>query len=55
MNQQDIYKVAQMSLKLPARALVYLTCEIKALNFWCEWRELYQTAYQDECISEYVL
>ena len=53
MKGQGISAVAQMSLKLPARVLVYLTCEIKELDFWAEWKELYQDVYRDECMPEY--
>lgn len=53
MNGQDISAVAQMSLELPARMLVYITCEIKELDFWTEWKELYQNVYQDERVPEY--
>lgn len=52
-QEQGIHAIAEMSLKLPARMLVYLACEINERDFWITWKELYKEAYKDEIMSQY--
>ncbi|MCM1235565.1 MAG: hypothetical protein NC489_36160 [Ruminococcus flavefaciens] len=52
-KNDEIYEVAECSLKLPAHVLVYLACEIKKLDFWENWRNLYKEAYHDEKMRQY--
>lgn len=50
---KDIYDIAQMSLELPARVLVYLSAEIRGCDFWSVWKELYKAVYKDEVMRQY--
>lgn len=52
-EEDGICTIARISLELPARVIVYLTCEIKKLYFWEEWEELYQEVYHDEHMPKY--
>lgn len=49
----DLKEVASLSLFLPARVIVYLTAEIKGLNFWEIWKELHEGIYHDEAMKQY--
>ena len=49
-----LQKIAQMTLTLPARVFVYLTCEIRKMAFWEEWEKLYEDVYHDEIPQVYV-
>ena len=53
MREGTIDMVAEYSLKLPARVLVYLTCEIKKLDFWNIWKDIYDNVYHDEEMQQY--
>lgn len=50
----DLAVIAQMSLRLPARALVYLTAHVTHEKFWEQWSKVYKDAYSDEDSSGYV-
>ena len=52
-QEKELYTIAEMSLELPARVLVYLICEIKNQDFWSAWSELYKNAYRDEKMQQY--
>lgn len=54
-NLQDemLMNVAKMSMSLPARVFVYLTCEIKNLDFWDAWVKLHKKVYHDETVKQY--
>lgn len=45
--------IAGYSLKIPARAIVYLMAEICEIEFWSIWEQLYETCYEDEDTSDY--
>lgn len=52
-QEKELDTVAEMSLKLPARVLVYLTSEMKKVDFWTTWKELYKDVYHDEVMQQY--
>lgn len=45
--------IAEHTLKLPARVIVYLTCELKDMHFWMEWKKIAGDVYHDEVMCEY--
>lgn len=47
-------KIAEMTLVIPARMIVYLVTEICKMNFWEVWKELRNDVYHDEDISKYI-
>lgn len=53
LRQTNILPIAELSLKLPARVIVYLTAEIKQLSFWKIWSEIKSEAYTDEIMDSY--
>lgn len=53
LKQEDICVIARMSLELPARVIVYLTCELNKKRFWSVWKELRNVAYTDEKMPQY--
>ncbi len=53
-QENGLSEIAQMSLELPARVLVYLTAEIRKYDFWTVWKELYKDIYRDEMMRQYV-
>lgn len=53
-QEDGLFEIAQMSLELPARVLVYLTAEIRKYDFWTVWKELYTDIYRDEIMRQYV-
>ena len=48
-----LQKIAEMTLILPARVFVYLTCEIRKMACWEEWEKLYEDVYHDEIPQVY--
>ncbi len=53
MRESDMRKIAQKSLTLPARVLIYLTGEITARSFWSLWKEVHENVYHDEIMPQY--
>ena len=53
-SDKQMKKIADFSLILPARVIIYLTAEIKNFAFWEVWRELKEDVYQDEQMKSYV-
>lgn len=51
---EELADIAKFSLFLPARVIVYLTTEVKKINFWKTWKELYSSVYHDEVVKKYV-
>lgn len=45
--------IAEMTLIMPARVIVYLMAELKGLDFWKLWQEIYETVYQDHIMRKY--
>ena len=45
--------IAQLTLYIPARVFVYLTAELKKLEFWEIWGQLHQAVYRDEQPRQY--
>ncbi|MCM1082311.1 MAG: hypothetical protein NC393_02625 [Clostridium sp.] len=45
--------IANYSLILPARVIVYLTAELKEKSFWECWKEVRENVYHDEIMKEY--
>lgn len=52
-EDNTLLDVAEMSLVLPARVIVYLTAELKGLEFWKLWEEMYEDVYQDCIMKNY--
>lgn len=52
-RDKALEEVAQMTLELPARVIVYLTAERKILKFWKVWKELKDDVYYDEKMKQY--
>ena len=53
-EQDDALKpIAQLTLYIPARVFVYLTAELKKLEFWEIWGQLHQAVYRDEQPRQY--
>lgn len=50
----SLKSIAEMSLILPARVIVYLTAELKGLKFWKLWKDIHQSVYQDQIMKKYV-
>ena len=46
--------LARISLRVAARAFVYLSAEILGNSFWDEWKKIYKSVYQDEEKVSYV-
>lgn len=46
-------EIGRYSLILPARVIVYLTAELKKMNFWECWEKLHDSVYHDEQMKEY--
>lgn len=53
-SDKQLKDIAEMSLFIPARVFIYLTAEIKDLEFWKIWRELKDFVYNDEHMKKYV-
>lgn len=52
--QNDTLKpIAKLTLTMRARVFVYLTAELKELNFWSIWDTLSKEVYRDERQKEY--
>ena len=45
--------LADISLELPARVIIYLTCEQLEKQFWSEWKDLKDNVYYDEMMKKY--
>ena len=45
--------IAECSLYMPARVLVYLMCELLGKSFWKEWAEFRSDIYKDEVVKKY--
>lgn len=45
--------IAELTLTMRARVFVYLTAELKKLNFWSIWDDLSKKVYHDEQQKEY--
>lgn len=52
-KDEKLKEIAEFSLRLPARVLVYLSVEILKKSFWGTWKELKDEAYADEQMLEY--
>ncbi len=50
----DLADIAEMSLILPARVIVYLTAELKELRFWEFWKDIRKFVYHDCIMKKYV-
>ena len=48
----ELKEIAEWSLILPARSIVYLTAEIMQVDFWKKWREM-DNVYHDEILKNY--
>ena len=46
-------EIAEYTLFLPARVIVYLTAELLQKPFWGLWKQLYQSVYRDEIGKKY--
>ena len=53
-DDKSIKRVAEWSLVLPARVLVYLTTQITGERFWERWKKLRADVYHDEKTKTYV-
>lgn len=49
----DLADIAKMSLILPARVIVYLTAELKELQFWKLWKDIHKSVYHDCIMKKY--
>lgn len=52
-KDEGLAEVAEMSLVLPARVIVYLTAEHRKMKFWKIWPELSKDVYHDEQGKQY--
>ncbi len=52
-KEPQLVIIAEMTLILPARALVYLVSELQEQDFWINWKKLSTDAYHDEILKEY--
>ena len=54
-QEQDeaLKPIAQLTLYIPARVFVYLTAELKKLEFWKAWGQLHEEVYRDEQSRQY--
>lgn len=46
--------IAEATLRLPARVFAYISAELLELDFWGEWKTIYDKVYTDEICLEYV-
>ena len=51
--EEALADIAEYSLFLPARVIVYLTTEMKKISFWKTWKELSGSVYHDEVMKQY--
>lgn len=51
--EPELQEIAQLSLFLPARVLVYLASELTGQPFWKNWNTLHKKVYHDEVMKEY--
>ena len=51
---QKYGRLAEMTLRIPARVFVYLFAEIQGFDFWTEWHEVHGEFYVDEITKNYV-
>ena len=52
-SDTDMREIAEYTLFLPARVIVYLTAELLQKPFWGLWKQLYQSVYRDEIGKKY--
>ena len=53
-KDNQLKEIAEMSLIIPARVLVYLTAEVNEdVEFWKMWKELKGSVYHDERMKKY--
>ncbi len=52
-KSEELRAMAKLTLRIPARVLVYLTAEICKENFWKLWEELHTKVYNDEQMKPY--
>lgn len=52
-SDEQMKKIADFSLILPARVIIYLAAEIEKIPFWKTWKELKEEVYQDEQMKLY--
>ena len=52
-TDKDIKQVAESSLFLHARTILYLTCEMTGKKFWPEWNREKDKVYRDEKLKTY--
>lgn len=52
-TDSEIAEIAEFSMFLPARVIVYLAAELTGENFWKYWKELNEVVYHDEIMKTY--
>ena len=52
-KKAQMKSIAQCSLELPARVLIYLLCELEGKPFWKEWVMYKDEVYKDEIMRQY--
>ena len=52
-GETELKEIAEYSLSLPARVIIYLTAEYQKKNFWAIWKELHENVYHDESMKKY--
>ncbi len=50
-KDRKLKPLAQISLELPARVLLYLAAEVTKKSFWAEWKEHSGDVYHDEIMK----
>lgn len=53
-NDSMLKLLAESSLQLPARVIVYLLCEQLEKPFWEEWKQLKEHVYDDQQMKKYI-
>ena len=51
--QEYIQTLAECSLSIHARTILYLTCELLDKHFWVEWKSVKDEVYNDEKMPKY--
>ena len=52
-NDEGLKSLAEISLQIPARVIIYLLCEQEDKNFWKEWGTVKEDVYHDEKMKSY--
>ena len=52
-SEPKLQEVAEMTIFLPARVIVYLTSELREQEFWGNWSKLRTSVYHDEEVKGY--